>query len=540
MPEIEKRSANGNNTNTNNNPSYPNLPSTSPAQRIPKGAWITLAILGSSILITLYGETMLLPAIPDIIRDFDISYSTSSWILTAYLVAGAVMTPIAGKLSDMYGRKKMIIIIMIVYIIGLVAGGFSTNYSFLLIARIIQGIGISMFPIAFGIVRDQFPREKLAIGVGLFSSMFAAGSVVGLAVGGAIIETLGWRATFFSIIPFAIVLWFIISRYIRDREEENLTHREEEGQITTQGRREEEYCIGCGKIITASKVNTLDIKGAITLAVTISTLLLAITYLGSAGTSNIIGSIEFFGFLAAAIVSLILFIIIEKKTTSPLIDLKLLSHKIILPANIIIMIFGITMLMVYQTIPILVQSPQPLGFGGDAITTANVQLPFMAVFLIFAPSSGFIISKLGSLKPTIVGTIISTIGFFSLFMFHSTELLIASNLAIIATGLSLMQVGAFNIVMESTPRQSSGVSIGMTVVLNIVGSSIGPAIAAVFLQMNQASINEVSGSFPSAASYNLIFLTAAIISLVSIILVIIIRKRMLLESGVAGIRSNHR
>ena len=64
------------------------------------------------------------------------------------------MTPIAGKLSDMYGRKKMIIIIMIVYIIGLVAGGLSTNYTFLLIARIIQGIGISMFPIAFGIVRD--------------------------------------------------------------------------------------------------------------------------------------------------------------------------------------------------------------------------------------------------------------------------------------------------------------------------------------------------------------------------------------------------
>ena len=235
MPEVEKQTTNSN--NTNNNPSYPNFSSASLGQRIPKGAWITLAILGSSILITLYGETMLLPAIPDIIRDFDISYSTSSWILTAYLVAGAVMTPIAGKLSDMYGRKKIIIIIMIVYIIGILAGGLSTNYSFLLIARIIQGIGISMFPIAFGIVRDQFPREKLAIGVGLFSSMFAAGSVVGLAVGGAIIQTLGWRATFFSIIPFAIVLWLIISKYIRDREEENLIHREEEeGQITTQGR----------------------------------------------------------------------------------------------------------------------------------------------------------------------------------------------------------------------------------------------------------------------------------------------------------------
>jgi predicted MFS family arabinose efflux permease len=98
MPKIEKQSANSN--NTNNNPSHPNFPSASPAQRIPKGAWIALAILGSYILITMYGETMLLPAIPDIIRDFDISYSTSSWILTAYLVAGAVMTPIFFKRGE--------------------------------------------------------------------------------------------------------------------------------------------------------------------------------------------------------------------------------------------------------------------------------------------------------------------------------------------------------------------------------------------------------------------------------------------------------
>ena len=79
------------------------------SKEIRTSAWITLAILGSTILITMYGETMLLPAIRDIIRDFDISYSTSSWILTAYLISGAVMTPIAGKLSDIYGKKKILI-----------------------------------------------------------------------------------------------------------------------------------------------------------------------------------------------------------------------------------------------------------------------------------------------------------------------------------------------------------------------------------------------------------------------------------------------
>jgi MFS family permease len=89
-----------------------------------------LANLGSALLIAMYGETMLLPAIPDIIKEFHISYTTSSWILSAYLIAGAVATPIGGKLSDIYGRKKMVITIMIIYIIGITLGGLSPNLHF--------------------------------------------------------------------------------------------------------------------------------------------------------------------------------------------------------------------------------------------------------------------------------------------------------------------------------------------------------------------------------------------------------------------------
>src|SRR4026208_1493865 len=202
-----------------------NKPNPSPAfnQKVTKKAWMSLAILGSALLIAMYGETMLLPAIPDIIKEFNISYSTSSWILSAYLIAGAVSTPVAGKLSDIYGRKKMVMIIMIIYIVGISLGGLSTNITFLIVARIIQGIGISMFPIAFGIIRDQLPRDKLAIGVGVFSSMFAAGSVVGLAVGGNVIQAFGWHATFLSIIPFAISLWIIIKIIISHDKRDALT-----------------------------------------------------------------------------------------------------------------------------------------------------------------------------------------------------------------------------------------------------------------------------------------------------------------------------
>jgi len=496
------------------------LPETS--EKIRTSAWITLAILGCTLLVTFYGETMLLPAIRDIIGDFHISYSTSSWILTAYLISGAVMTPIAGKLSDIYGRKKMVLIIFIIYIIGICAGGLSSNITFLVIARVIQGIGISMFPIAFGIIRDQLPRDKLAVGVGIFSSMFAAGSVVGLAVGGSIINNFGWHATFLSIVPVAIILWLVINRFIRDNKAES------EIPISLGQPPSTKYSRKQPKAAVKS-ASSIDLKGAIALAATIASFLLALTYIGNSNNLNSSSTqitVVSLGLLSMG--SLTLFVIIEKRAASPLIELSLMAHKVLLPANIVILIFGITMFMVYQTIPILVRSPQPLGFGGDAVATAMVQLPFMIVILVFAPSSGFIVSKIGNLKPTVSGTIIMTIGFFSLFIFHSTEITVAINLAIVAAGISLIQVGAFNITMEYTPLKFSGVSLGMSVVLFLIGSSIGPAIAGIYMQTHQELAKGVTtGSFPSPISYNLIFLTAALISALSIMLVIILRRRII-------------
>ena len=523
-------------------------------KKIISSAWITLAILGSTILITMYGETMLLPAIRDIITDFDISYSTSSWILTAYLIAGAVATPIAGKLSDIYGRKKIVLIILIIYILGISAGGISTNISFLVIARVIQGIGISMFPIAFGIIRDQLAKDKLAIGIGVFSSMFAAGSVVGLAVGGSIIQSFGWHATFLLIVPVAIALWIIINRSIHGDNNERLI-----GIAEKQGNSVEESDANsrssnvdspkpdrvCDNSSSDRRRPSLDIKGTIALAVTIASFLLTLTYIGStSGSSSSNDSVYHIHITVISlgllsIGSLILFVLIERRASSPLIELSLITHKILLPANIIILIFGMTMFMVYQTIPILVRSPHPLGFGGDAVSSAMVQLPFMIVFLIFAPSSGFIVSKIGNLKPTVAGTIIMTIGFFSLFMFHSTEFIVAINLAIVASGISLIQVGAFNITMEYTPMQFSGVSLGMSVVLVLIGSSIGPAIAAIYMQTHQEMISKgvssnSGGSFPSPVSYNRIFLTAAVVSTISIALVMVLKRKMMITHPLVG------
>jgi MFS family permease len=515
-----------------------------PQKRIPRTAWITLAILGFTQIITMYGETMLLPAIPDIIKDFGISYNTSSWILSAYLTAGAIATPIAGKLSDIYGRRKMVIIIMMIYIFGITLGGLSSNIILLVTARVIQGIGISMFPIAFGIIKDQFPKEKLAIAVGVFSSMSAAGSVVGLVLGAGIIENFGLRATFFSIVPIAIGLWFVIRRFIyyspktskgvdsntkQDIVIDNSGNKLKRGNSNSNS---SSNSSNSSSSSSSSRTRSIDIKGTITLAATITSFLMILSY---SDADNVISSPQIIGFLSIGTISLVLFVIIEMRSESPLVNLQLLTNKIILSANIILLITFLTMFAVFQTIPVLVRSPQPLGFGGEATTTATIQLPFMIVFLLFAPYSGIIISKLGNATPTILGSIVVVIGFFSLFIFHSTGFLVSTNLAIIAAGLSLMRVGGLNIVLESTPRQFSGISLGMTVLFKMIGSSIGPAVAGIFMQTNQAIVKGVGGSFPSSDSYNLIFLTLALTSLVPVVLAIFIRKRLKLLSALESL-----
>jgi MFS family permease len=506
--------------------------------KIPSYAWKVLAILSCIATMVMYAETMLIPAIPTLIKDFHISYGLSSWLLTAYLISGAVMTPIAGKLSDIYGRKKMLIIIMAIYAAGVITGGFAINIYTLIITRAVQGIGMAMFPIAFSMVRDQFPREKVSIAQGVITSMFATGAVIGLSIGGIIIQNFGWRMTFFTIIPISIALLFIIRKFIHISDDynydiDNNNKLNTDNKITTA---KKDQSINKGEKKPTTRI---DIKGSLLLAITITSFLLALTLLQSTpnnsnsnldnGFSNFYSTIEnVLPFIVLGIISLILFIYIEKHTESPLIDLEIFLKPQILIPSTIIMIVGLSMFMVFQTIPILVQTPNPIGFGGNAIDTGRVQLPFAIVLLIFGPTSGIIISKLGSLKPIIFGSTLTTLGFAIILLFHSSELLISTGLGILSAGLSLAAVGAMNIIILSSPRESSGVTIGMSSMLRIVGSSIGPALAAMYMQTNQSVINVkgITESLPSSFSFDLIFLTAVILSIVSIILSILLSKKM--------------
>ena len=455
-------------------------------------------------LIVTFDETMILPAIPDFIRDFNISYSTSSWLLSAYIIAAAVMTPIAGKLSDIYGKKKILLIVMAVYAVGILAGRFATNIEFMLAARAAQGVGMAMFPIAFGIIREVLPEKKLAIGQTIFSSTFSGGAIVGLVGGAAIIQNFGWQATFLAILPVAIALWLIIVRFVR---------------VQSPASMEAGIEVGNGN---PSNDQTIDIKGTLALAATIISFLAGISFLESNSAS---AGYQVASLFVASGVSLATFILIEKRVHSPLLDFKLMTSKSFLPPTIILMLVFMSIFMVYLTIPVMVRSPQPLGFGGDAVAVAGVQLPFMVVLLIGTIMSGFILNKIKNTKLTLIGTVISAIGFFTLLMFHSTESMVSVGLAILATGLSLSITGAFNIILLSVPMQVTGIALGMTLLLNLVGMSVGPASAGVFQQMYQGTVEGVARQFPTQDAYNLIFLTAALISLASVALALAVSRR---------------
>src|SRR6476646_191047 len=507
--------------------------------------WITLAILSGLGIIAMSAETMVLPAIPDFIADLDISYQDSSWILAVILVTGAVMTPIAGKLSDIYGKKKVLLIIFSVYILGLLLGALATNFLFLVTARVFQGIGISMFPIAFSILRDKFPPEKLAIAQGIFSSTLSGGAVIGLIIGGSIVDSFGWRAAFLLMMPIATILFVMIAKFVHVRElaQQQLvsnkasefccrfTHIRKDILLTENANTTYTDGISKDSLDSKQKISkSIDIKGAITLSAAIISFLVTLQLLEKAGSSNLIQIITF---SVASIVSLFIFIAVEKKAPFPLIDFKLLKNRIILSANIINMTVGLTALMVvYQSLPILIRSPLPAGFGGDASSIAIVQLPYMIVSLIFSVASGFIVAKFGNLRPTTLGTIITTIGFFVLFMYHSSEASIAAVLVIVAIGLALMQIGSVNVVLTSTPKQFSGISLGMNLLIYLIGSSVGPVIAGMYLQANQVFVEGISDSFPSPESYNLIFLTAALISVSSIAFAILLNRSMSNWNGV--------
>jgi hypothetical protein len=239
---------------------------------------------------------------------------------------------------------------------------------------------------------------------------------------------------------------------------------------------------------TKKVATEIDVKGVLTLAVTVASFLLWLTSFDLRKDPFVSDA---FIYLIIGVGSLILFIVIERKRPSPLFDLSLLRNRSILASDILGLGFGFWTFIVYYTFPIIAKNPPPLG----ALRLTNLVIIVMV-----------------STKP------ITAIGFIELTVSNASVSSSPLTLAIISVGISLTNIGSLTILIRKTPPESSGISVSMNFLLKLIGSAIGPALAATYMQRYQSVlvVNGVAQSYPSGESYSLIFVSAAMVAIAMI------------------------
>jgi EmrB/QacA subfamily drug resistance transporter len=416
-----------------------------------KGNGIILVDLAAIAMMVMFIEIMLVPALPVIAKEFPNEAQWVSWVLSAYMLVGAVATPIIGRLGDIYGKKKVLLVAMVIYNVGLLGCALSWSIVSLIMFRALQGVGMGMFPLAFGIVRDTFPKRQIPMAIGIISAMFSVGVSIGLVGGGYIVSAASWRDCFYIVIPILAVMTGV-------------------AYVTIKGHAE-------------GQKGTVDVLGAALLGGSIFCLLLALTQ-GEKwhwDSPAVLGLFLLFGLLLA------LFVIREKAAKDPVVSLKLMSQRGILGANVAALFVGLTLFLFFQTLPFFLEGPKQYGGFAltDAFTVGLYMLPSAVAQLIFAPMAGRMARKVSADKILAVGLAVTVVGYIMLIFLHSEVWQILLTVFVTGAGLGVAMVSLINVVALSSPQEQFGVASGMNTLFRIVGGSIGPVLAAVIMASYQ-------------------------------------------------------
>ena len=434
--------------------------------------------------------------------------------MSVYMISGAVMTILIGKFSDVFGARKMLVLMMIIYTAGTALAGFSQDINTLLAIRAIQGIAIANTPIALKIIRDQFPKGKFSVGQSIITSAYSGGMALGVVLGPTLVETTGWQTIFFMCTPIAALLLFLTWRVLPVDETTKITSDTVIKQDTA----------GSHGRSNIKKRISLDIKGIITMTVSLVSFLIAITNSGSL-PDNLIG---FVVPLIIGAVSLIIFLRVEKKAKDPLVPLKLLMQPAIFAGNISMLMFGIVQYIIITAVPQIGAAPVGSGLGLEADKVGLLQLPFSLAVLIFGPAFGIIMAKRHSLniKLLVPSMVIMAVSFVLVALFQSTASGIAGSLFLFGIGAALLPITLINIIISLTPRELTGISSAATSDMRIIGGAIGPVIATVIMTSMLVSIevNGDVGEYPSPTAFNIVFLVGLALSIASTILVTVMSK----------------
>jgi EmrB/QacA subfamily drug resistance transporter len=387
-------------------------------------------------------QSLVIPALTTIQVSMHTTQNTVTWVVTAYLLSASIFTPIMGRIGDILGKEHVMVATLVALSLGSVIAGLAHSVTVLIIGRAVQGIGGGVMPLAFGIIRDEFPRERLASAIGTIAAMTAVGGGVGLIVAGPILQHLGIHWLFW--IPLTMTLIAAVLTYLLVPE----SPERSSGRIS--------------------------ISAALLLSAWLVALLVAVS---EAPTWGWLSS-KTLGLGGLGVVLLVVWVVVELNVNDPVVDMKMMRIPAVWTNNLVAFLFGIGMYSIMAFLPEFVQTPHKAGYGFAASTVASgVYLLPMTVGMFFVGLySGRIAVRFGSKLAVVVGSAVSAGGYGVLALAHSTSLEIYVASALLGLGLGLAFSAMSNLIVRAVPPNQTGVASGMNANIRTIGGAVGAGV----------------------------------------------------------------
>jgi len=410
-------------------------------KRIHYGA--TFAVLATAALAFSLLTSMIIPAIPKLEHALHTSASGANWLLTAYLLSSAIATPILGRMGDIVGKEKMIVVVLSALSVGIVVSALATDLPIMLAGRVIQGVGGAVFPLAFGIIRDEFPAKKVAGAIGFMSAILGVGVGAGIVLAGPIIEHLSYHWLFWIPLVLAIGATLTTFTFVP------------ESPVRAPGH--------------------INWAGAALMSGWLVTGLLAVSYGPTWGWKD--PTVR--GVFGAAAVFIALWIWVEARSLSPLVDMKMMRIPTVWTTNLAALLFGFGLFAMFVTIPEFAQTPKHVGYGfGASVTQSGLYLlPFAIAMLVIAPLTGGLSRIIGSKIILVVGSLFSAASYGELAVAHSQPWNIYVAAGLLGIGVALGYASMSNLIVEAVPFEQTGVATGMNTNIRNIGSALGSGVA---------------------------------------------------------------
>jgi len=452
-----------------------------------------MMLLAGIVLVVLYIEGMLTPSLPTIQADFGVDAAQVTLIISAYAAAGVALSPVIGKLGDIYGKRKMMIVVMFTYAAAVTVTGFSPTFAFMVGARAVQGIGLTIIPLGMSLMREEFPREMVPRAQGILSAMFGIGFAISLPLGSWVSQDYGWRWTYHSAVPFVIIMAILVLLQVKESPYRRPNTR-------------------------------VDYLGALFLGLGLAGIVAALSQGEAWGWTSPM-TLTVAGLGAAMFIP---FAVVERRLTvrkrEPIVDMHLLAERNVTVTNVVLTVAGLGMYMALFTL--IYQFEYPLASGGYNascvsplhctfnILTAGIDiLPLAVGMTVVALITSVVVSKVGVKPLAITGGLVTALGF--ALEAYATSLGAALAVeVVVGAGIGLLNASIINLLVLTVDPKDMGQATAMNNVFRNVGGSVGAPIAGSLLATYMLSSGPFAGLFASHLAFQYAFLIAAIITVI--------------------------